>query len=57
MAIVGASCRMPGGANNAEEFWKFLRSGGNGTIEFPTSRFEWKQLYDATDVGARGRHT
>jgi acyl carrier protein len=46
VAIVGAGCRLPGGANSPEEFWALVHSGGCGVTEFPASRFEWQHLYD-----------
>ncbi|MGC1300336.1 MAG: beta-ketoacyl synthase N-terminal-like domain-containing protein, partial [Alloacidobacterium sp.] len=30
IAIVGIGCRIPGGANNPEEFWRLLHEGRNG---------------------------
>jgi acyl transferase domain-containing protein len=45
-AIVGASCRLPGGANSAEEFWALVRDGVFTATEIPKSRIDWTDLYD-----------
>ncbi len=46
IAVIGMSCRFPGGANNIEEYWKFLERGGDGIIEVPRTRWEIDQYYD-----------
>ena len=38
VAIVGASCRFPGGSNSLDEFWRLLESGRDAITEFPTDR-------------------
>jgi acyl transferase domain-containing protein/long-subunit acyl-CoA synthetase (AMP-forming)/surfactin synthase thioesterase subunit/NAD(P)-dependent dehydrogenase (short-subunit alcohol dehydrogenase family) len=40
IAIVGMSCRLPGGANNLKDFWELLEKGKDGTSEAPESRFK-----------------
>jgi 6-methylsalicylic acid synthase len=40
VAIVGMSCRLPGDANSAEEFWQFLLDGGQATGPIPPERWE-----------------
>ncbi|MFF5448536.1 amino acid adenylation domain-containing protein [Streptomyces sp. NPDC012888] len=40
VAVVGMACRMPGGARTPEEFWEFLRSGGDGIREVPADRWD-----------------
>ena len=32
IAIIGMSCRFPGGANDPEAFWEFLQRGGDGVV-------------------------
>ena len=39
IAIVGASCRLPG-ANNIEELWEMLSKGDSRCVEVPTDRFD-----------------
>ncbi|GLY16582.1 hypothetical protein Kisp01_35970 [Kineosporia sp. NBRC 101677] len=38
IAIVGMSCRLPGGSNSLPEFWDLLRTGADGITAFPTDR-------------------
>ncbi|MEV0005529.1 SDR family NAD(P)-dependent oxidoreductase [Micromonospora sp. NPDC050980] len=38
IAIVGMSCRFPGGANSPEELWQLLRDGADAIGPFPTDR-------------------
>ncbi|KAF5679435.1 polyketide synthase [Fusarium heterosporum] len=38
VAIVGMSCRLPGGVNNPKEFWEFLVNGESGYSDFPEDR-------------------
>ncbi len=38
IAIVGMSCRYPGGAGSAEELWQLLRRGGDAISNFPEDR-------------------
>ncbi|MFI6099320.1 amino acid adenylation domain-containing protein [Lentzea sp. NPDC051213] len=46
IAIVGMACRMPGGASDPEQFWQFLRSGGDGISDVPESRWDVDHFYD-----------
>ncbi|MBS2549392.1 amino acid adenylation domain-containing protein [Catenulispora sp. NL8] len=54
IAIVGLACRMPGGAEDPEAFWEFLRAGGDGIGEVPASRWDAEAFYDPTP-GAPGK--
>lgn len=54
IAIVGMSCRFPGGANNPEAFWRLLRDGVDAITEVPPSRWNIDEYYDA-DPDAPGR--
>ena len=47
IAIVGVSCRYPGGVAGPEEFWELLAGGGDGISEFPSDRgWDLGALYD-----------
>ena len=39
VAIVGASCRLPG-ANNLEQLWELMSEGRSAHVEAPTDRFD-----------------
>jgi acyl transferase domain-containing protein/acyl carrier protein len=60
IAIVGLSCRFPGGANDPEAFWRLLESGTDAVREIPPERWprdpafpeppaSWAGLLDAVD--------
>ncbi|WP_117673243.1 type I polyketide synthase, partial [Micromonospora sp. MW-13] len=52
IAIVGLSCRFPGGVRSPEQLWDFLTAGGDGITGFPTDRgWDLGDLYDPS--GAR----
>uniref|UniRef100_UPI0007C53200 type I polyketide synthase n=1 Tax=Streptomyces sp. RTd22 TaxID=1841249 RepID=UPI0007C53200 len=64
IAIIGMSCRYPGGVSNAEDLWRLVADGKHGIGAFPTDR-GWDTealasssttsggfLYDATDFDA-----
>ncbi|MFE7385656.1 acyltransferase domain-containing protein, partial [Streptomyces zhihengii] len=38
IAIVGISCRFPGGVRSPEDFWRLVRDGVDGIGDFPTNR-------------------
>lgn len=40
LAIVGYSCRFPGGANSPEKFWELLESGRDCVTEIPDWRWD-----------------
>jgi acyl transferase domain-containing protein/aryl carrier-like protein len=48
IAVVGLSCRMPGGANDPESFWELLRSGRDPMREVPPERWDLSEYYDPT---------
>ncbi|MFG2628159.1 amino acid adenylation domain-containing protein [Streptomyces sp. NPDC048473] len=48
IAIVGMSCRMPGGAEDPEAFWEFLKRGGDGIDDVPASRWDADRYHDPT---------
>ncbi len=55
IAIVGLGCRLPGGIESPEAFWRFLDSGGDGIGSVPEGRWEtFAPLEDFTGVPSRG---
>ena len=47
VAIVGMSCRLPGGVRSPQTLWDFLLAGGDGIVPVPPERWEAKAYYDA----------
>ena len=54
IALIGMSCRFPGGANNPEAFWQLLVEGRDAVTEVPPDRYDINQFYDP-DVDAPGK--
>ncbi len=54
IAIVGMSCRFPGGVTSPEEFWQLLYQGIDGISVVPKSRWNIDEYYDA-DPDAPGK--
>jgi emericellamide synthase (highly reducing iterative type I polyketide synthase) len=52
IAIVGMSCRLPGSANNPEDFWEMLKKGRTAWTPGPGARFNMKAFQD--DHGETG---
>ncbi len=46
IAIIGMSCRFPGGANDPDLFWHLLASGYDGISEIPQERWDADSFYD-----------
>ena len=59
IAVVGIGCRLPGGVNNADEFWTLLRDGGSGVIRVPADRWDADAYYsdDHTVPGTIGNRS
>ncbi|MEV4742845.1 type I polyketide synthase, partial [Streptomyces sp. NPDC049555] len=55
IAIVGMSCRFPGGANSPEELWTLLSEGRDGITGFPADR-GWEQLTDGEEFAGGFLH-
>jgi acyl transferase domain-containing protein/acyl carrier protein len=59
IAIVGMSCRYPGGAHSPERLWDLIAAGGDAIGEFPTDRgwnLERLRDGDLERPGASGVH-
>jgi acyl transferase domain-containing protein/acyl carrier protein len=53
IAIIGIGCRLPGGVNSPEDFWKLLRDGVDAITEVPANRWHLDTFYnpDAAEPG------
>ena len=47
IAIVGIGCRLPGGADTPDRFWKLVREGVDAISEVPADRWKIADYYDA----------
>jgi len=57
IAIIGAACRFPAGANDPESYWRLLHDGRDGVGEIPPGRWDADAFYDP-DPDAPGKmHT
>lgn len=54
IAVVGMSCRLPGGVATPEDYWDLLSRGGDAIQRVPADRWDASQYYDA-DPSAPGR--
>ncbi|MFF1609962.1 beta-ketoacyl synthase N-terminal-like domain-containing protein [Amycolatopsis sp. NPDC058278] len=55
IAVVGLGCRLPGGIESPEAFWRFLDAGGDGIGDVPEGRWEtFAPAEDLAGVPSRG---
>lgn len=54
IAIIGMSCRFPGGVHDKETFWDLLENGKDAITEVPKDRWNIETLYDK-DPQAKGK--
>jgi len=57
LAIVGMSCRMPGGATDTEKFWDLLDKGLDVHRKVPADRFDVETHYDPSGKRVNTSHT
>ena len=53
VAIIGMSCRFPGGAINPDLYWNVLKNGKDVIEEIPKERWDNNSIYDS-DTNALG---
>ncbi|MFE3755146.1 SDR family NAD(P)-dependent oxidoreductase [Nocardia tengchongensis] len=46
LAIVGIGCRYAGGIDSPESFWDFIINKGDGVMEIPSDRWDYRRYYD-----------
>ncbi len=54
IAIVGLSCRFPGGVESPDSYWQLLADGRDAVTEVPRDRWDLEQYYDP-DPDASGK--
>ncbi|KAL4794482.1 hypothetical protein BDV19DRAFT_188572 [Aspergillus venezuelensis] len=57
IAIIGMSCRMPGGATDTEKFWDLLEQGLDVARKIPADRFDVETHYDPKGKRVNTSHT
>ncbi|KAI9376384.1 hypothetical protein BJX61DRAFT_392728 [Aspergillus egyptiacus] len=57
IAIIGMSCRMPGGATDTEQFWELLEKGLDVSRKIPADRFNVETHYDPAGKRVNTSHT
>lgn len=54
LAVVGVSCRLPGGIESMDDLWAFLADGRDAVIPVPDERWDRERYYDP-DRSAPGK--
>jgi acyl transferase domain-containing protein/protein-L-isoaspartate O-methyltransferase len=57
IAVIGMGCRLPGGANNPEQFWELLKNGHDAITEIPPERWNVDDYFDANPEVAGKMYT
>ncbi|RKF63199.1 Non-reducing polyketide synthase nscA [Erysiphe neolycopersici] len=57
LAVVGMSCRMPGGANNPELLFQLLADGRDVHTKIPSDRFDVETHFDPTGITENASET
>ncbi|KAL7625210.1 hypothetical protein AAE478_004425 [Parahypoxylon ruwenzoriense] len=57
IALVGMSCRLPGGINSSSKLWDFLREGRTGQCDIPRERFNADAFYHPKGLDRPGSMT
>ncbi|RAO66013.1 uncharacterized protein BHQ10_002025 [Talaromyces amestolkiae] len=55
IAIVGLSCRLPGGADTPEKLWDLVHEGRQCWQDVPSDRYNWKAFHHP-DPDTKGTH-
>ncbi|KAI0020291.1 polyketide synthase [Xylariomycetidae sp. FL0641] len=54
IALVGISCRLPGGANSEDKLWQLLKNGTEAWSDVPTDRFNESAFYHPSPDDSNG---
>jgi acyl transferase domain-containing protein/acyl carrier protein len=54
IAVVGMACRLPGGADSPDAYWRLLRAGTDAVCDVPAGRWDIGAYYDP-DPSAAGK--
>ena len=46
VAVIGIGCRLPGGADDPESYWRLLRDGVDAVVDVPSDRWDRDAYYD-----------
>lgn len=55
IAVVGMSCRLPGGVESAADFWELLVRDEDGLVAVPDSRWHRERFYSPEGAAGRGK--
>ncbi|KAL6716061.1 hypothetical protein ACLMJK_007023 [Lecanora helva] len=57
IAVIGLSCRFPGGANDPEKLWSLVSEGKSTWQDVPSDRYNWKSFYHPSpDINGTMNH-